>query len=230
MRLNKLTVAVLIGVVPLFGHTADVVTFESVTAGPGAIHLTGNQYYFENAGDFVSDGFVFHTVGRESKVNNESTGSHCGPPCATNGTNAFQGTLGPISLTMTKTGGDVFHLQSFDGAGTFAAYFGPQQINVVGTVFGGGTVSQTFAVDQTINSGGTLNFTKNVVDRVTFSNLTSVTFSSSGALYPIYNGFTLDNISFAATAAIPEPETYAMLLAGLGVMGAVARRRKAKQA
>ncbi|MBK9347843.1 MAG: PEP-CTERM sorting domain-containing protein [Burkholderiales bacterium] len=31
-------------------------------------------------------------------------------------------------------------------------------------------------------------------------------------------------------APVPEPETYAMLLAGLGVMGAVARRRKAKQA
>ncbi len=29
---------------------------------------------------------------------------------------------------------------------------------------------------------------------------------------------------------VPEPETYAMLLAGLGVMGAVARRRKAPQA
>ncbi len=29
---------------------------------------------------------------------------------------------------------------------------------------------------------------------------------------------------------VPEPETYAMLLAGLGVMGAVARRRKARAA
>ena len=29
---------------------------------------------------------------------------------------------------------------------------------------------------------------------------------------------------------VPEPETYAMLLAGLGLMGAIARRRKAKQA
>ncbi|WNO06120.1 FxDxF family PEP-CTERM protein [Rhodoferax mekongensis] len=28
--------------------------------------------------------------------------------------------------------------------------------------------------------------------------------------------------------AVPEPETYAMLLAGLGLMGAIARRRKAK--
>jgi hypothetical protein len=31
-------------------------------------------------------------------------------------------------------------------------------------------------------------------------------------------------------APVPEPETYAMLLAGLGVMGAVVRRRKQKQA
>jgi hypothetical protein len=39
-----------------------------------------------------------------------------------------------------------------------------------------------------------------------------------------------DNIRVSApVAAVPEPETYAMLLAGLGLMGAIARRRKAKQ-
>lgn len=38
----------------------------------------------------------------------------------------------------------------------------------------------------------------------------------------------LDNVS--VTAAVPEPETYAMLMAGLAMVGAVARRRKGKQA
>jgi hypothetical protein len=28
--------------------------------------------------------------------------------------------------------------------------------------------------------------------------------------------------------AVPEPETYAMMLAGLGVMGFIARRRKSR--
>ena len=35
---------------------------------------------------------------------------------------------------------------------------------------------------------------------------------------------------FTIGAPVPEPETYAMLLAGLGLMGGVARRRKAMQA
>lgn len=34
---------------------------------------------------------------------------------------------------------------------------------------------------------------------------------------------------FPITSAVPEPETYAMMLAGLGLMGVVARRRKSKQ-
>ena len=36
----------------------------------------------------------------------------------------------------------------------------------------------------------------------------------------------LDYVSGGVAAAVPEPSTYAMLLAGLGVIGAIARRRK----
>jgi hypothetical protein len=35
---------------------------------------------------------------------------------------------------------------------------------------------------------------------------------------------------FALAAAVPEPQTYAMLLAGLGAVGFIARRRKAAHA
>jgi hypothetical protein len=48
--------------------------------------------------------------------------------------------------------------------------------------------------------------------------ITRVTFAST------QNAFETDNHAYIA--AIPEPETYAMLLAGLGLMGFVARRRK----
>jgi hypothetical protein len=44
-----------------------------------------------------------------------------------------------------------------------------------------------------------------------------------------YSGDHIDNVSLTFASAVPEPEIYAMLLAGLGFVGAVARRRKAKQ-
>lgn len=37
-----------------------------------------------------------------------------------------------------------------------------------------------------------------------------------------------DNVKLTAVTAVPEPETYAMLLAGLGLMGGIARRRNKK--
>jgi hypothetical protein len=49
---------------------------------------------------------------------------------------------------------------------------------------------------------------------------------------PSYN--FIDNISLTdgsvVTAPVPEPETYAMLLAGLGLIGTIARRRQQKSA
>jgi len=42
-----------------------------------------------------------------------------------------------------------------------------------------------------------------------------------------YGNFSIDNLN---VSAVPEPETYAMLLAGLGVIAASVKRRKAKQA
>lgn len=82
-----------------------------------------------------------------------------------------------------------------------------------------------------------------------FSNSTNKTFSFNGdskKLGGSISGLSVTGTTFTfgyggdcpdqfylsgmTVTAVPEPETYAMLLAGLGLMGAVARRRKAQQA
>ena len=59
----------------------------------------------------------------------------------------------------------------------------------------------------------------------TFSFVATTTSSTLhfASLQESAGGIALDNIS---VTPVPEPETYAMLLAGLGLMGAVARRRR----
>lgn len=58
----------------------------------------------------------------------------------------------------------------------------------------------------------------------TTTGLTQLTFTSAASGY---SGAVIDNVS--VTAAVPEPETYAMLLAGLGMVGFIARRKAAKK-
>lgn len=64
----------------------------------------------------------------------------------------------------------------------------------------------------------------------TVSSLTGSTvlrFESVGPVSSTSYGSYLDNVSVSAiTSAVPEPQTYAMMLLGLGLMGFIARRRK----
>ena len=54
---------------------------------------------------------------------------------------------------------------------------------------------------------------------------------ASGSHALVVSGFAPDGASYGGNVTIspvPEPETYAMLLAGLGLIGAIARRRNGK--
>ncbi|MDE2442461.1 MAG: PEP-CTERM sorting domain-containing protein [Betaproteobacteria bacterium] len=104
-------------------------------------------------------------------------------------------------------------------------------------------------------SGGLLNFDNFDITSVSINGNTAVwtnwlnmgtteawslasTTLTAGIQHIVISGTGTGNVSghldFASTAAplpsapVPEPETYAMLLAGLGALGFVARRRKAQ--
>ena len=56
-----------------------------------------------------------------------------------------------------------------------------------------------------------------------FTNLASVTFTSSGSKDARSDGFSIDNIN---VSAVPEPESYVMLMGGIGLLGVMTRRRR----
>jgi hypothetical protein len=193
------------------------------------------------SGSFASGGYNFALSGVAANV---TVTNGCGAPCPENGTHVVLAPygeyapygFGPSALRMTSQSG-AFALNSFDGAGSFNfnvigpgsySYNIPIQIDVVGVVVGGGTVTQSFALNRSAVNDR-LPFTAFHFSS-DFTNLVSATFSSSGAVTTAFNGFTVDNINVSIASAVPEPESYAMLLAGLGVMAAAIRRRKAKQA
>ncbi|WP_255034006.1 PEP-CTERM sorting domain-containing protein [Rhodoferax sp. TH121] len=73
-------------------------------------------------------------------------------------------------------------------------------------------------------AGGTLRF----IGFTSTQAFNRIVFEGAGCCMSSY---AMDNVVYsAALAPVPEPETYAMLLAGLGLMGAVVRRRSAKAA
>lgn len=88
------------------------------------------------------------------------------------------------------------------------------------------SLSATAVNFQTANNAG--RFTDGEVATWTFNNTKLTDF---GAFQLHVNSVTStgDSVKFTQyTAPVPEPETYAMLLAGLGLVGFVARRRAAK--
>jgi hypothetical protein len=125
------------------------------------------------------------------------------------------GTYGNAPVTITSSASQSFNFISIDLADVYNN--GPSPSPVVSFTFnytGGGSASQSVTLD---SQPGLQTFTFGEIGQ----GVQSVSWSSTFSGNP-FNQF--DNI--VVTTAVPEPETYAMLLAGLGLLGALTRRRK----
>ncbi|WP_229258471.1 PEP-CTERM sorting domain-containing protein [Duganella rivi] len=123
------------------------------------------------------------------------------------------GTTALDTVTLTNAASNPFSLNSINllrplGVGNY-------KITFTGTKADSSVVTQDFTF--TNLTWNTVTFGAN------FSNLTSVTWSEGSPL-PFGRVYVFDNIS---VTAVPEPGTYAMLLAGLGLVGWARRRKQA---
>jgi hypothetical protein len=147
-----------------------------------------------------------------------------------------------LDLSFTATtgaagGGNVFLYTSdtdFVSSGSFLLALGGTNSGGSGTVTGrawGGTNNTALSF-----SGANLFGTLVGQSSASFSNSVSGAFSSAVNPYSLTTGVAINRTTAGTSTgdlnlqvtAVPEPETYAMLLAGLGAMGFVARRRKSR--
>lgn len=97
-----------------------------------------------------------------------------------------------------------------------------------GSNSGGGSIRWDFGDTLGRGDGDRLTAGETVEWTMSFIDIQSDPFFDKPAMFLHVQGFEVGEGSgkYIPTSPIPEPETYAMLLAGLGLMGFVARRRK----
>ena len=137
------------------------------------------------------------------------------PYGVSNGTNmlvfANQG-----QLTVTRSDSGLFALNSLDAGGWLGLLAGnTARLSITGHLQGGGQVSFSTPAGLSVTTFD--HFTM----LPSFTNLSSLTFSMVGYSSSAYAA--IDNL---VLTPVPEPETYALFLAGLGLMAAIARRRR----
>jgi PEP-CTERM motif len=183
-------------------------SFAAATSAPGVDTFTGFSIIGATPSPITRNAGAYTYTGSVSTTSFFGAGTTANPWLSTNtatDTMTFNTFLGGVQAV----GGNFF---GSDIAGAFLA----GNITITATD-ASGTVTQTIV-------GAT---TTSFLGFVSTGGMTSLTVASvqpaAGFLWP-----TVDNLTLAKAALpVPEPETYAMMLAGLGLVGFLARRRRA---
>jgi hypothetical protein len=183
-------------------------SFNAATSAQGVDTFTGLSITGSTPSPITRTAGAYTYTGAVTTTSFFGAGTTANPWLSTNtatDTMTFNTFLGGVQAV----GGDFF---GSDITGAFLA----GDITITATD-ASGTVTQTIV-------GATTTSFLGFVSNGAMSSLTVTSVQpASGFLWP-----TLDNLTLAkAVVAVPEPETYAMMLAGLGLVGFFARRRRA---
>lgn len=211
--MKKLTYATIFGTAAfaLSGLThAATITFDDIAPTNNTIQTAVTSDGFNFAGDHfhIIDTFDPRFVSSGSNFLTAEDAFDLGKP-----------------VTMTHAGGSLFNLIGLDVGELWLpgeSFNDFSDVILTGNQFGGGVLSTTIHLDGIRDGVGGVNDFQSVA--IGWTNLVSVTITgmdSSGD----FGDYSIDSIS---VSLVPEPETYALLLAGLGVVGAFARRRRAE--
>jgi hypothetical protein len=139
----------------------------------------------------------------------------CNPGCASNGTTAFYA-FNESSVTFDLENNGLFSFTSLDVAKTFLGDGRPVTLTLSAMGING-TITKTIFLEETLaETFSNFKFEE-------FANISSLTITG-GQEFP---EFAIDNV-ILSTAEVPEPGSWATLIAGLGIICSVRRRRLPK--
>lgn len=208
------------------------VCYQQAHASPTIIDFDPHEPALDGSRFVKENDVLFHLNAAGFGVFSPSSGACCNVNY--NGTSALyvNGSYGSnlanldnanVQMTISNTyhgngAGFLTELQGFDASTYWNGATG--KLDVIGRSYNGDTVTTittSFDIDSTW---------QHYILPSTFKNLMSVEFrdSQSGEFLSA-PGFGLDNIAYTVQL-VPEPQTYLMLLAGLGLLGFAARGKK----
>lgn len=192
----------------LLAHSAmgATIDFESQDGGYG---------YYDYS--FLEDGFraTYSPISPFGFYLMDNPADHlgmCSTGCASNGTTAFYG-FNESSITFDLENRGLFSFTSLDVAQTFLGYGRPLTLTLTAIGVNGVVTNTIFVEENLAESFSNFNFKD-------FVNISSLTITA-GQEFP---EFALDNVVLSP-AEIPEPASWGMLIAGLGIIRSVRRRR-----